>query len=97
MPQAGMANGIDRGIATPSLMDRFKMGMGAGTGAAVGGMLAPQGNTSPLPPGFNNPLPPVNPNFNALRGSNQTSTPSFQGYNPYTSATQGGYSFYPTS
>lgn len=41
-------------------------------------------------------LSPLNRNFGQLLGSGQGTTPSFQGYNPYATATGGGpFNFYP--
>lgn len=72
-------------------MSALRPGLGAGLGSAVGGMLAPQPSaSSALPPGFNNPMPALNKNFNSLLGNGQSSTPSFAGYNPYSAATGGG-------
>lgn len=74
-----------------SYMNALRPGLGAGLGSAVGGMLAPQPSaSSALPPGFNNPMPALNKNFNSLLGNGQSSTPSFAGYNPYSAATGGG-------
>jgi len=79
-------------------MQAGKIGLGDGLGSAVGGMLAPPNQPSGggLPPGFNSPMPALNPAFNSLLGNNQSSRASFGGYNPYAAATggQAGYNFY---
>jgi hypothetical protein len=79
----------------------LKGGMMAGTGAALGGMLAPQpGQGAPqMPAGFNTPMQPLNRNPNALWGRpGQSPTPQFAGYNPYASVTSGHpYNFFPQS
>jgi len=78
----------------------LKAGMLAGTGASLGGMLAPQPQQgSQMPPGFNTPMQPLNRNYNALWGRpGQSPTPQFAGYNPYTSVTSGQpYNFFPQS
>jgi hypothetical protein len=72
----------------------LKIGSGAGIGAGLGQAVTPPPASSGLPAGFNNPLPPLNPNFNQLLGNSNASTPSFTGYNPYSVATGGGYNFY---
>ena len=92
IPTSSTGSGILGGITNLP----WKAGFGAGTGAALGGALTPGAPSSGLPSGFNNPLPPLNPNFNQLRGAGTSSTPSFTNYNPYTSVTQPGqgYTFY---
>lgn len=88
---AGAAGG------SPSYTQMLKPGLGAGLGSAVGGMLAPPSSSqqSGLPPGFNNPMGPITPNFNQLLGNGQANRPSFGGYSPYSAATGGGsYNFY---
>lgn len=73
-------------------------GLGAGLGSAVGSMLTPPPQTSGtpnLPPGFNNPMPPMNPSFNHMLGNNNSSRIGFNGYNPFAVATgQQPYNFY---
>lgn len=79
-------------------MPYIKTGLAAGTGAGIGGMLAPPPASDPLDKaGFNKKLGPINPNFNQVRGSGQTSTPNFTGYNPYAavSGPNPGFSFFP--
>ena len=79
-------------------MKAAKPGLWAGTGASLASMLAPQQQTDPLvAAGFNKPLPPLNPNFNQLRGANTTSMPQFQNYNPYAAVTgpNPGFNFFP--
>jgi hypothetical protein len=63
----------------------------AGIGALGGG-----GSSKPQqPPGFNTPLGPVNPNYNQILGNSNAPRPSFNGYNPIQTATQGPqYNFY---
>lgn len=80
-------------------MGSLKPALGAGIGAAIGGSLAPGSTASILPPGFNNPLPPLNKNFGQLNGSGTTSSPTFQNYNPYTAVAgpNPGFTFYPQS
>jgi hypothetical protein len=71
--------------------------MGAGMGSMYGQSLAgPIGKQpSNLPPGFNNNMAPVNPNFNQALGNQNASTPSFGGYNPTNMVQQGGgFNFY---
>ena len=89
LPQAAAAN--------PSLMQLLKGGMAAGTGAgmgqSLGGALQSQGSGSNTPPGFNQPLGPVNPNL-TIGGRPAVSTPNFTGYNPYTSVTGSPFRFY---
>jgi hypothetical protein len=83
-----------------SAMPYLKTGLAAGTGAGIGGALAPPTQTNPLvAAGFNRPLPPLNPNFNQLRGAGTVSSPQFTNYNPYTAVTGGspGYNFFPPS
>lgn len=84
------------GGTPPSAMGALRTGMGAGLGSAVGGMLTPpnQDNSAASPPGFNNPMPPLNRNFNALLGNGQSSHASFNGYNPFTAATGQPYNIY---
>jgi hypothetical protein len=72
----------------------WKAGLYAGGGAGLAGALTPGNPSSGVPSGFNNPLPALNPNFNALRGANTSSTPTFQGYNPYAAATGSPFTFY---
>jgi len=76
----------------------LKGGMLAGTGAALGGALAPQPTQAPYsPPGFNTPMAPLVRNPNALLGRpGQSPTPQFAGYDPYASVTTGQpYNFFP--
>lgn len=76
----------------------WKGGMAAGTGASLGAMLAPQPQqSSQMPAGFNTPMSPLQRNPNALFGRpNQSPTPQFAGYNPYSSVTSGQpYNFFP--
>lgn len=75
----------------------WKGGMAAGTGAALGGMLAPQPTQQPsAPAGFNTPMGALNHNPNALWGRpGQSPTPQFAGYNPYASVTGQPYNFFP--
>lgn len=86
--------------APSGYLSALKPGLGAGLGATIGGMVAPAGGNgtgSPLPPGFTNPLAPLNKNFNQLLGNGNSSQASFGGYNPYAAATggvPGGYNFY---
>jgi hypothetical protein len=71
--------------------------LGAGVGAMYGQSDAgPTGKQpSNLPPGFNNNMAPVNPNFNQALGNQNASTPSFGGYNPTNMVQQGGgFNFY---
>lgn len=70
-----------------------KPGLYAGLGASIGGAFAPN-NPSPLPSGFNTPLPAVQP---TLAHGNGTTTPQFSNYNPYQAVTGGnaGYNFFP--
>ena len=80
------------------LMQLLKGGMAAGTGAgmgqSLGGSLQTQGSNSNTPPGFNQPLGPVNPGL-MIGGRPAVSTPNFTGYNPYTSVTSGSpYTFF---
>jgi len=74
-------------------------GLGAGLGSAVGGILSPpqQGAASQLPPGFNTPRAPVNPQFNSLLGNGQSSSLNTAGYNPYAVASGSPYNFYGAS
>lgn len=61
-------------------------------------MLAPPPTTDPLDKaGFNRKLGPLNTNFNQVRGSGQTSTPNFTGYNPYAAVAgpNPGFNFFP--
>jgi hypothetical protein len=75
-----------------ALSAQSKPGIYAGIGSTIGGALAPN-TSSPLPPGFNNPLPPVNPTL--AHGAGHPTTPQFTNYNPYAAVTGGGYSFFP--
>lgn len=80
-----------------SMMQLLKGGMAAGTGAgmgqSLGGALQTQGSKPNTPPGFNQPLGPVNPGL-MIGGRPAVSTPNFTGYNPYTSVTGSPYRFY---
>jgi hypothetical protein len=79
---------------SPSLMSLAKTGLSAGMGAGIGQSLAPPSSGSNTPPGFNQPMGPVNPNA-MIGGRPAASAPSFAGYNPYTSVTSGSpYRFY---
>lgn len=71
-----------------------KIGLGAGIGSMLGGSFSGQQGQNPFMDAFNKPMNPLNKNFNQLRGSSGSSTPTFSGYNPYTAATGGGYPFY---
>lgn len=97
VPAAGSGvSGI--GASLKSAMPYLKGGTYAGVGSALGGALAPPSVSDPLgAAGFKKPLPPLNPNFNALRGSGQVSTPQFAGYNPYAavSGQNPGFNFFP--
>ena len=85
---------------TNSLWDSIKAApwkgaMLAGGGATLAGMLAPPPTqSSAAPPGFNNPMTPLNRNYNSMLGNSNASYPSFAGYNPYQSVTGGGYNFF---
>ena len=74
-------------------------GLGAAAGGGLGTRMAPnQPSGGPqLPSGFNTPMPPLNPNFGQLLGSNQANRPSFAGYNPTASVAgpNPGYNFFP--
>ena len=76
---------------------QLKAALPAAIGAGIGQSLAPAQQGSNLPPGFNNKLGPVNPQFGQLLGSNQANRPTFTGYNPYSSVTgpNAGYNFFP--
>lgn len=97
---AGALGSAATNPAAMTLGQRLMMGMYAGTGASLGGSLAPaqddsKKSTDPIGP----PLPPLNTNYGALLGSGQANRPSFNGYNPFT-ATMGpnpGYRFFPVS
>jgi hypothetical protein len=80
-------------------MDRLKIGMGAGLGAGLGSAFAPatSSGTPGLPSGFGDHMPANNPNFNAMRGSTQSSTPNFTGYNPYAAVSGQPFNFYPVA
>ena len=92
----GPAETMPSGGGLGGLMGQLKGSSLAGIGAGLGSALAPVAQKSILPPGFNNNLPPTNPQFGALNGSGVANTPSFGGYNPYAAVTQpgGGYTFY---
>jgi hypothetical protein len=84
--------------ASPSWGQLLKGGLLAGTGASLGAAFAPpQGSNYGTPSGFGDPLPALNPNYGQLLGSNQSISPSFAGYNPYTSVAgpNPGFRFYP--
>jgi len=85
--------------AGPSWGQRLMGALYAGGGAGVGQSLAPQTPVDNTPPGFNNPMPPLNRQFGQLLGSNQSNVPNFTNYNPYTSVMgpNPGYSFFPVS
>lgn len=69
---------------------------GVGALAAMSG--ASQSQTAPMPAGFNDPMHPLNPNFNALLGNAGATQPTFTNYNPVraVSGRHAGYSFYPS-
>lgn len=107
-PFAGSSLAATQGAASPAASNLssfgqmmksipLKGGMMAGTGAALGGALAPQPvQASAQPPGFNTPNPGLTSNYNALLGRpNQSPTPQFGGYNPYASVTGQPYNFFP--
>lgn len=74
-----------------------KPGLYAGIGSSLGGALAPQDTGNGTPPGFNKPLPAVNPAM--ARGTANSPTPMFNNYNPYQAVTGpgGGYNFFPNT
>ncbi len=77
----------------------IKGGMAAGTGAAIGGMFAPQPQQQPqTPAGFNTPMSSLQRNPNVLFGRpNQSPTPQFAGYSPYAAVSGQPYNFFPSS
>lgn len=92
--------GMAGAVAAPSFWDSIKSvpwrgATLAGLGSSAGSMLAPTPQqSSSLPPGFNSPMRPLNPNYNAILGNQNNPAPSFQGYNPYTAVTGPGYDFF---
>lgn len=94
----GAATAVMPAAAPPSFAAQIFSKPAAYTagGAMMGSMLAPgpAPSSSGVPAGFNNGLPAINQNFNALLGNNQASRPTFQGYNPYASVTGSPYNFY---
>lgn len=93
---AQAAAGAANAGPSSSYLSMLKPGLGAGLGSAVGGMVAPptSSTSNGLPPGFNSPLPPLNPAFNSLLGNGQSSRVSGNGYSPYAAATGSPYNFY---
>ena len=67
-------------------------GIGAGIGSAFAGPTGPQPNG--LPPGFNDKMPALNPNFNQLLGNSNGSQVNFNGFSPATVANGPGFNFY---
>ena len=67
-------------------------GIGAGIGSALAGPTGPQSNG--LPPGFNDKMPALNPNFNQLLGNSNGSQVNFNGFSPATVANGPGFNFY---
>ena len=81
--------------ASPTNAQLYKTGMSAGLGASVGSLLSPpQEPKNDKSAAFGKPMPPLNPNFNAMLGNHNSSTFSMNGYNPYSVAQGQGYNFY---
>lgn len=82
-------------------MSTFAKGaIGAGLGGGIGSYMGQSPNTQApnYPPGFNSPLPPLNPQFGQKLGSNQANRPTFTGYDPIASVTGGHpYNFFPVT
>ena len=70
-------------------------GIGAGIGSAIAGPTGAQSNG--LPPGFNDKMPALNPNFNQLLGNSNGSRINFNGFNPSLVANGPGFNFYQPS
>lgn len=72
--------------------------LGAGLGAGIGSSFMPTSVPSPtpaVPANFNDAMPPLNPNFGSLLGSNQAQVPNFTGYNPVASVSGQPFRFFP--
>lgn len=75
-------------------------GLGGAIGSSLGGMLGsaltpgPTSAAAQEPAGFNNPMGPLNTNFNQILGNGNASRPSFTGYDPFASVTGQPFNFY---
>lgn len=101
---AGAGGVGSAGGAGSGLFGHLTTGLGAGRvlGGAIGGAMGaasagPTGKQpSNVPPGFNTPMGPINPNFNQAMGNQNASHVGFNGFNPTQSAqtTGQGFNFY---
>jgi hypothetical protein len=99
---AGAGSAGTAAAKAPSFLQALKgPGLWAGGGATLASFLSPtpsSSSTSAPDTDINKTYPPptINPNWGQVIGSNASPTPTFAGFNPFTSVTQpGGFTFYP--